>query len=369
MTILHLKCRSCGIGLKLPAAPAEAGLVLSRLREGAERNAPVRIDGASGPVPGLAEHLGTVDLDSRDDLEKLNALAARIDAMSAGEQQTFAGALALEGTESLDAALRVAGGLDGYELFPNIRTDEELGRFLVETGPINGKFAVSEDVLPYLDYAKLGAARREALGGAFSAQGFVRRREAAQTQEAADRPAFALTLASPSGACRLELPASEDALERARRTLALESLDSAAIEDVEIGYPWAHLLPTDHVTLEDASALAELVLDMTPQGLRVFGAALEVEEPRSFREAAAIAEEVYDYELVAGSESEYAREALRYAGAGDEILEMLDGFTDFEALGRFEMEQDGVRETSYGPIKRLSAPFPQPEHEMGQTMC
>ena len=47
---------------------------------------------------------------------------------------------------------------------------------------------------------------------------------------------------------------------------------------------------------------------------------------------------------------------------------MLDGFTDFDALGRFEMEQDGVRDTGYGQIKRLSSPFPQ-QTEQCQTMC
>ena len=69
------------------------------------------------------------------------------------------------------------------------------------------------------------------------------------------------------------------------------------------------------------------------------------------------------------NEGEYGRDALRLAGAGDEIFELLDGFTDFDALGRSEMEQDGVRETSFGSIKRLSAPFPQPDQEIGQTMC
>ena len=75
-----------------------------------------------------------------------------------------------------------------------------------------------------------------------------------------------------------------------------------------------------------------------------------------------------DYELVDGSEEEYGREALRHAGAGDVILDMLDGFTDFDALGRFEMEQDGVLDTGYGQIKRLSFPFPR-QAEQGQTMC
>ena len=47
---------------------------------------------------------------------------------------------------------------------------------------------------------------------------------------------------------------------------------------------------------------------------------------------------------------------------------MLDGFTDFDALGRSEMEADGVRETSFGSVRRLSAPWPRQEPELGQTM-
>ena len=138
---------------------------------------------------------------------------------------------------------------------------------------------------------------------------------------------------------------------------------------MEIDYPWAHLLPTDAITLEDANTLAECVREMTGEELRVFGAVLEVEEPRSFHEAGTIAMDIYDYELVDRSEREYAITALRYAGAGDEILEVLDGFTDFDALGRAEMESDGVRETSFGSVKRLSAPWLRQEPEMGQTMC
>ena len=95
---------------------------------------------------------------------------------------------------------------------------------------------------------------------------------------------------------------------------------------------------------------------------------LEVEEPRSFHEAGTIVMDIDDYELVSSNEREYAFAALGYAGAGDEILEMLDGFTDFDALGRSEMEADGVRETSFGSVRRLSAPWPRQEPELGQTM-
>ena len=225
------------------------------------------------------------------------------------------------------------------------------------------------EVRPYLDYARIGAAYYASHGGAYTPNGYVKRREVVQTQKGSDRPAFALTLASPIGACRLNLPAPDDELERAKRALGLDDLGGAAIQDVEIGYPWAHLLPADSATLEDANVLAECVREMTTEELRVFGAVLEVEEPRSFHEAGTIAMDLTDYELTTSNEREYAIAALGYAGAGDEVIEMLDGFTDFDALGRCEMEADGVRETSFGSVRRLSAPWPQQEPEIGQTMC
>lgn len=101
--------------------------------------------------------------------------------------------------------------------------------------------------------------------------------EGVQTQKEADRPAFALTLAAPAGAVRLDLPASDNELERAKVVLRLDDLSGAAIRDVEIGYPWGHLLP-NAITLEDASVLAQCVRAMSKQELRVFGAVLEVEE-------------------------------------------------------------------------------------------
>ena len=183
------------------------------------------------------------------------------------------------------------------------------------------------------------------------------------------RPTFALTLVSSAGSVRLDLPAADDELERAKRALGVDSLDSAVIKDVEIDYPWAHLLPMDSVTLEAVNVLAQCVRAMSGEELRVFGAVLEVEGPCSLHEAGTIAMDINDYELVDGSEREYAITALGYAGAGDESLELLEGFTNFDALGRAEMERDGVRETSFGHVRRLSAPWPRQEPEIGQTMC
>ena len=55
------------------------------------------------------------------------------------------------------------------------------------------------------------------------------------------------------------------------------------------------------------------------------------------------------------------REALRRLGADDELLDTIDGYMDFDQLGRDMMEEDRVRQTGYGLIRRLSKPFPEPE--------
>ena len=345
-----------------PATAEEVREELGKLDTGSQ---PLFIRG-DGPVWHFEDRLDPAVLYQETGVEKLNRLAGLVDAMDLDAQKVFAGALRAESVNGLDDILDIASSLGRYEFIEGVTSDKELGGWLVEHGQAGVDFP--KEVWPYLDYAGIGAAYYAGHGGAYTPNGYVKRREVVQTQKKTDRPAFALTLASPTDAVSLDLPASDDELEQAKRALGLDDLDSAAIRDVEIGYPWAHLLPRDAITLEDASVLAECVQGMTREDLRVFGAVLEVEEPRSFHEAGTIVMDIDDYELVSSNEREYAFAALGYAGAGDEILEMLDGFTDFDALGRSEMEADGVRETSFGSVRRLSAPWPRQEPELGQTM-
>ncbi len=351
-----------GIPIPFPATAEEVRKELEKLDAGVQ---PLFIRG-NGPVWHFEDRLDPAALYQETGVEKLNRLAGLVDAMDLDAQKVFAGALRAESVNGLDDILDIASSLGRYEFIEGVTSDKELGGWLVEHGQAGVEFP--EAVRPYLDYAGIGAAYYSDHGGAYTPNGYVKRREVVQTQKETDRPAFALALASPAGIVRLDLPAQDDALEQAKRALGCD-LGSAAIRDVEIGYPWAHLLPSDFITVEDANTLAECVREMTEEELRVFGAVLEVEEPRSFHEAGTIAMDIYDYELVDGSERGYAITALRYAGAGDEILEILEGFTDFDALGRSEMEADGVRETNFGSVKRLSAPWPQQEPELGQTMC
>lgn len=369
--LLQLHSGGYSIGLQLPASPADVQQKLDTLRNGSERNAPISIRGVNEPLSYLRQYIQNVDLTSGPELEKLNQLSEKVDGMSAQEQHILWGALDAEGIDGLDDVLSIASSLGQYQFMEGVTSYKQLGGWLVEHGLARIDFP--EEVRPYLNYEGIGLEYGDSHGGAFTPYGYVKRWEEVQTQRTEDRPSFTLALTSAAVAVHLDLPASDDQMEAAKRALRLDSLDSAVIGDVKIGYAWSHLLPMDSITLKDANTLAECVRQMTQQELRVFGAALEVEEPRSFYDAGCIAMDRDDYELVTSNEAEYGREALRYAGAGDEILEMLDGFTDFDALGRSEMETDGVRETSFGSVRRLSAPWSrqelaQPEPEQGLTM-
>ena len=60
---------------------------------------------------------------------------------------------------------------------------------------------------------------------------------------------------------------------------------------------------------------------------------------------------------------EYGKRVLEQIGADEELISTLDGFTDFEALGSFYMQEDGVRRTDFGLLKRLSIVLNFPRHQ------
>ena len=371
MISLHLKCRSYSIGLPLPTTLDEAAKKLSKLREGAMPPAPVQISDVSSPIPNLYPYIQNADLRSEADIQKLNALDKRIGSMTPEEQRLFSGALELECTGGLDDALRIAEGLDRYEISPKITTDEDLGRFLVDNALM--KFSFPEEAKPYLDYAKIGAEQRDTLGGVYTPHGMVKRREEVPVQ--AETPkAMLLTLTASARSYPLVLPASEKQMDHAKRTLGIEDLSQAVINSVEYVAPYLdQLIPTDGVTVEDANELAHCILQIKKYGeMMKCCAVLEVEGPSTFAEALEMAIDLDNYELITDNEREYGREALRRLGADDGLLDTIDGYTDFDQLGRAMLEEDGVRQTGYGLVRRLSKPFPPEQlqgYQMGGQSC
>lgn len=354
--------------ITFPTTLAKVQTEMRGLEEFGKSYGPVSGVCGEGPAQVLNRCVKIDDLNTEAGIQNLNRLAEVIDCMGSERLNLLSGALALEQAKDLNDVLHIIGSLDQYEIFPKIETDEDLGHFLVDTAPITGKFFFPEETKPYLDYAKIGAEQRDVLKGIYTSDGFIKRREEAPAQAETPRTML-LTLTASGQSYPLVLPAAERQLEHAKSTLGIDDFSQAVIANVEYVVPYLNrLIPTDGIHIEDANEMA-LCLKRIKEDREMmrYCAALEVEEPSTFTEALDMAIDLDDYELISDSEREYGRESLRRLGADGELLDTIDGYTDFDQLGRAMMEEDGVRQTGYGLVRRLSKPFP-PEPEIGQAM-
>lgn len=132
----------------------------------------------------------------------------------------------------------------------------------------------------------------------------------------------------------LRLPASEEQLERTKELFGVDDFSQAAIERVEYAAPYLdRLIPLDRISVEDANELAHCLQELQKDGeMMQYCAALAVETPSTFSESLDIALNIDDYKLISDNESEYGRESLRSIGADDELLDTIDGYTDFDQL-------------------------------------
>ena len=359
--IIRISDGQTDIGIKFPATPDEVSKLRSML------SGDVRIIDVSSQVDNLTGYIQNTDLGNAANIEKLNTLAEEIDRMNQWEHWTFAGALDAESINSLDDVLKIASQLEDYTMIASVTSNRELGEFLVDSGYLQ----IAEHLRPYINYASVGAEYYANFGGAYTCHGYVRRSEQEPMLGSNEKPAFRVKLQAQDGARQyhLNLPATDAWIDTAKRHLRIDDIQDAQMIDISCTIPGlAEILPMEGAALEDADQLAEYIREMqkTDGELAKYLAALTVENPRTFSEALTIAIDQDDYEFVPGDPAEYGEQVLRRIGADDELIETIDGFMDFEGLGEISMEQDGVRRTDFGLIRRLSEPFPEPQ--MGQQM-
>lgn len=369
---LSVKGAKEGVILNLPATPTEVSEACSWFKRINIEPSQVQIIGVNGPVRNLGRYITHADIHSSEDMEKLNELAKSIDRMNDRERHIYAGALDAESINGLDDVLRLTEHLDDYIILPNVDSDAELGRFLVDTGYKNFPKAVR----PYLDYRAIGAEYYADNGGAYGPGGYVRRKSS-QEQKAENRPAL-ITLhlftqkvgETMSEPFRLVLPATDEELEQASAQIGVDHFTEAAIVKVEFGKPYlAGLIPQECICVEDANELALGIEEMQQRDgeLLKYLAVLSVEQPETMTDALRFAMELDDYERITEGTYEYGLSVLRRIGADDELIDTIDGYMDFEKFGEDSMVEDGVRQTEFGLIRRCGCPFPEeaPGQQMG----
>ena len=363
-----------GVCLRLPATPAEVGEACAMLDTISRYAGKTHIVDVKSPVKNLAQFIKNADLAKQEELEKLNRLAERIGCMNASEQVMLSGALCTESINGLDDVLRVADRLEDYEIIPEVTCDRELGSYVVEHGII---MDFPEAVRPYLDYVGIGAEYYADHGGAYTMDGYVKRRDG-QPEQAPEHTVFSAYLRSHCGAKRLlfYFPAAEEALENAKQRLQIDSFAEAEVEALDCDIPYlVDLLPTSCISVEDINELALAVEEMkqTDGETLKYLSVLSVEQPEDFPAALRLAVDLDDYERIIEGTYEYGQSVLRRIGADDELLKTIDGYMDFEKLGEDSMVEDGVRQTEFGLIRRCSSPFPEQAQEqqkyLRNTMC
>ena len=369
---LSNKSANEGVVLDLPATPAEVSEAFSWFERIGVEPSDVRIAGVNSPVPTLGQYILRADIHDPAEMKKLNELAEAIEQMDDREWDIFAGALDAESINGLDDVLKISKRLGNYIILPNVKTDTELGRILVDTGYKN----FPEAVQPYLDYRAIGAEYYAENGGAYGPGGYVRRKSSLeQAPEQRDAlitlylltPRVTATIANPY---RLALPATDEELEQAKEQIDVEYFTEATIVKVEFGKPYlAELIPQECICVEDANELALGIEEMQQRDgeMLKFLAVLSVEQPETISDALRFAINLDDYERITEGTYEYGQSVLRRIGADDELIDTIDGYMDFEKFGEDSMVEDGVRQTEFGLIRRCSCPFPEeaPGQQMG----
>lgn len=359
-----------GVRLCFPATPGEIGEAFAMLDAVSRYAGEIRIAEVKSPVSNLGQYIRCADLNSGEDIQKLNTLAERIDGMNRRQRDIFAGALDAESVNGLDDILRISESLEEYLLIPNVNSDVELGRYIAVASQIQGDPRFPEEAWPYLDFGKIGAEYYADHGGAYTYSGYVLRKQPAEPEQQEGK-VIRLRLETSEAVCVLQLPAAEAELEAAKEQLGITDFAEAGIETVDFLVPYLEgHVPVDCISVEDANELALAVQEMQQEDgeLLKYLSVLSVEQPEEFAGTLEIALNLDDYERITEGTYEYGQSVLRRIGADDELISTIDGYMDFEKFGEDAMVEDGVRQTEFGLIRRCSSPFPEETQGMQMGM-
>lgn len=315
MITLHLTraADNEGVYLKLPSSSAEIGEAFAELDAISTDTSSTKITEVISNVYNLSGYLKNVDVEKSGELDKLSALAQKMQTMDRDSCYLFEGVLDANSVNGLDDVLRLSEALDEYILLPDAAGGNSLGKYLVT----HGITPFSESVRPYLDYQIIGAEFYADHGGAFCRAGYVVRKEELPQQflqtEQEQKSVMLLRLRASHGkqqnpvSITLTLPAADELLERTRQRLGIEEFAEAEITTVDYIFPYfATMVPQNCITVESANALARAIVQMnqTDGELLKYLAAVELERPDTFDGALQIAKNIGNYEMISTSQAD-----------------------------------------------------------------
>ena len=152
--------------LSFPTTTEQVQSVLREIGVDGLRYEEVIILEYSTGVKGLAGRLGEFV-----PIDELNYLASRIGALTPEETDKFAAAVSHgEYGDSMQDLINLTYNLDCYDFLPDVRTEEEYGRWLVDH---RQEFHLPEKAKLYFDYESYGGDTCINEGGDFSELGYI----------------------------------------------------------------------------------------------------------------------------------------------------------------------------------------------------
>lgn len=303
-----------------------------------------------------------------DNLETFNRLAGSLDALSRKEGLLFQAAYRMEAPQSADQILKTLGHLDSYRLHPEIKSLEELGRYLKQEEAAQ----IPEELDRFVDYQEIGRIW-QGDHGFLTEGGFVEKRrepavqagvEEQKTQKREKRPGiFAVTLIRDSFKdryVRFTLPLPETELAEKKRQAGLtEEIPERVEISAAIDGLLEHLMPGS--TLEELNQAAKVIEEVEAcSGIdwKLTLAALEAELPGTMEGCCHVIREHKTYEFLPFPFLEpesYAHYHLEQAGIS--IPEKLAAYFDYRRYGQEKIDWEGVTETFYGVVKNREHPI------------
>ena len=288
-----------GIWIRLPATKEEAEQVRQSLEEQHPSIMLPFIGAVDSKFPELENRLVGEIVFPAKNLDRLNQMAEKLGSLNGEEEMLFRAAFRLEAPYTAEQILETLGHLDRYQLHQEIRSLEELGRYLSQEATSQ----LPEGLEAYVDYAGIGWLRQEDRGY-LTEGGYVEKRkdlveqtEAGEEQNREKEPetekrqetekmqgVFAVTLLRESFTdryVRFTLPLPEQELAEKKRQAGLtEEIPERVEISASIDSLLEHLPPGG--TLEELNQAAKVIEEMercsTIDWKRTF-AALEAELP------------------------------------------------------------------------------------------
>ncbi|WP_455437655.1 hypothetical protein [Hungatella hathewayi] len=306
-------------------------------------------------------------------------LEERVNKMSRYEQSLFQALLSLKQPDSIEKVLRTMESMAEYELDPDIRTWEDLGKYVLKKEnkvlPEEISAYVKLDVIGKVNDGKYGMLTQEGLVKKKISNNISQQMKRYTDHIAADEPVFEVKLKkanNPYEFIWFFLPATAEEMEHIRKESGWDCLDQ--IKDMEVSSKISELydyLPPEG-TIGELNQAAKEVQMLAENGKIMRGhllAALEAEQPETMEAAIGVIRAYEAYEVLpmfAADPENYAW--YRLSQQEVPILEDMIEYIKFGELGQKYIKEEGPVETGHGVVVNRIKPFQRAGKEV-KTFC